>query len=364
MDRLKQRKLHWFSNKITLVCTFVILLTLCSGCKKNLATTKDIYLANNDYDFGIIPDSINKVQHDFYIINNSDDTCRILNIEKSCGCTNITIKRKQIRPHDSLTFNVVLDVGSNYSFIEKEVYIYTNRYEEPLTLYLRATRKVPKVLIKKEFPFKLSKDLRLSAYSALIGYVEHGKEKSFSMNILNSSNEIRHLSLKSKLPPNIDVIFPSKLLPQEISRIVFSCKVKEKIWGEISNDCIFEDENGETAPLKVYYIATENFGKNRNKNPKICIPTTAYSAKVLNSKKDITFDIVNIGNDTLQIRHIQCSDKNFRVCSKKKYCLKGDTCKIQLENIHSIKSINKDVIIGVVTNDRTEPYRQLRIIKD
>ena len=141
-------------------------------------------------------------------------------------------------------------------------------------------------------------------------------------------------------------------------------KVKEKIWGEISNDCIFEDENGETAPLKVYYIATENFGKNRNKNPKICIPTTAYSSKVLNSKKDITFDIVNIGNDTLQIRHIQCSDKNFRVCSKKKYCLKGDTCKIQLENIHSIKSINKDVIIGVVTNDRTEPYRQLRIIKD
>lgn len=363
MGQLRRKKPRSFSNKFGVLFVMMATLLYLWGCN-DAASPKNssIYINESDFDFGIIPDSINEVQHSFCIVNNTDDTCKITNIEKSCGCTKIDIDSYLVLPHDSTRFMVYLDIGSNYSFIEKDVNIYIEGWDSPLTLYLRATRKVPQVLIKKEFPFKLSDNLRLSSQSALLGFAQHEQERSFSINLLNSSNETKHLKLKSVLPDGFDVICPSKIAPQEISRIIFTCKLKDTLWGEISFDCIFEDDNGMTSPIKVYVIATEKFDKTKQTSPRICVPITAYDSKILNNSNCISFKFINVGQDTLFIRHIQSSDNNIKAYSDKKGCLPKDTCNVLVEVLNNYK-IKDDVIIGVTTNDKIEPYKQLRIIK-
>lgn len=363
MGRLKRKRPHSFSNKFGILTAMMTILLYLWGCNDTASPKiSSIYINESDYDFGIISDSINEVQHSFCIVNNTDDTCRITNIEKSCGCTKIDMDSYLVLPHDSTKFKVNLDIGSNYSFIEKDVNIYIEGCDSPLTLYLRATRKVPQVLVKKEFPFRLSDNLRLSSQSALLGYAQHEQERIFSINLLNSSDKTKHLKLKSVMPDGFDVIYPSEIAPQEISRIVFTCKLKDTLWGEISFDCIFEDDNGMTSPIKVYVIATEKFDKTKLTYPRICVPITAYDSKVLNSSNCISFKFINVGPDTLFIRHIQNSDKNIKAYSDKKECLPKDTCNVFVEVSNNYK-IQDDVIIGVTTNDKMEPYKQLRIIK-
>lgn len=321
----------------------------------------DLYITECEYDFGIVPDSINDVKHNFYIVNNSPDTCKIENIEKSCGCTDIKITSMQINPHDSVMFEVILNVGSNYSFMERDVNFYFENKEQPLTLYLRATRNVPQFLVKNEFPFKLSDNISLSGYSALLGYVQHGQEKNVSLNIINTSNETRHLKLKSKVPEGFDVLYPSTIQAQEISRIVVCCNIKDKQYGEISFDCVFEDDGVETKPFKVYVVATDKFKKDHSISSRVCIPTTAYNSSLLKDGK-IKFPIVNVGNDTLFIRNIQQSSSLITVSIDKQYCLPNDTCNLIINKNDKDKKIDEDITISVTTNDRIEPFRQLRII--
>lgn len=361
MDQLRARRLRWFSNK-ALYCVVLSLVFFHLGCVNNASQMNDsLYITESEYDFGIVPDSINDVKHSFYIINNSADTCKIENIEKSCGCTDIRIIDMQINPHDSIMFEVVLNVGSNYSFMERNVNFYFENKEQPLTLYLRATRNVPQFLVKKEFPFKLSENFSLSGYSALLGYVQQGQEKNVSLNIINTSNRVRHLKLISKVPEGFDVFYPSTIQAQEISRIVICCNIKEKQFGEISFDCIFEDEGIETKPFKVYVVATERFTKNHSVSPRLCIPITAYNSSLLKNG-ELKYQIVNVGNDTLFVRKIQFSNSGIKAVLDKDYCLPNDTCHLIVNKIASCKTIEDDITIGITTNDRIEPFRQLRII--
>lgn len=361
MDQLRAKRLRWFSNKAS-YCIILSIVFFHLGCVNNASQMKDsIYITESEYDFGIVPDSINDVKHCFYIVNNSSDTCKIENIEKSCGCTDIKINSMQINPHDSIMFEVVLNVGSNYSFMERDVNFYFENKEQPLTLYLRATRNVPQFLVKKEFPFKLSDNLSLSGYSALLGYVQQGQEKNVSLNIINTSSEKRHLKLKSKVPDGFDVIYPSTIQAQEISRIVICCDIKEKQYGEISFDCVFEDEGEETKPFKVYVVATEKFTKNHSISPRLCIPITAYNSSLLNNDV-LKYKIINVGNDTLFVRKIQHPSSVIKTTLDKEYCLPNDTCHLVVKKVAPNKNIEDDIIIGITTNDRIEPFRQLRII--
>lgn len=363
MDQSRQRKRHWYSSR-ALIISIIIGQFLCLGCvNKHVTPKQGIYISESECDFGIIADSVNELRHTFYIVNTTNDTCQIENIVKSCGCTDVDIKSEVVNPHDSVMFSVKLNVGSNYSFIEKVVNIYLKGQEYPLTLYLRAIREVPPVLIKEEFPFKLSQDLKLSAGSALLGYVEYGKDKEYSINVINTSNEKRRLSLVSVLPEGYDVIYPKKISPQEISRIVFTCKLEKPVFGEISFDCIFKVDGEIATPINVYSIATERFGRRRMTNPRVCIPITAYDEKVLAKNSIVTFNIINVGNDTLKIRNIQCNSPKVNVLCKKTYSLPLDTCKIIIKMKDNTCLLNDDIVIGVTTNDRIEPFRQLRIVK-
>ena len=362
----KQRKLHWFSSDLILPLFIIIpALSLLWGCaEKNAASEQDtVYLTESSYDFGIVPDSVHKVNHIFTLVNNTKDTCHILHINKSCGCTDIKANSTTIPPHSSTEISVSLSLTNEYHFVERDASIHTDLTDTPLTLYVNAVRAVPPFLIQKEFPVKLGQHLRFSSDIALLGYAQHGEEKSFSINILNTSDSPRSLKMTSELPKGFEVIYPEELEPQEISRIVFTCTPSDKQWGQINFFCTFADENGEELKVNGYAIITEKFQRGAYTSPRICVPFNAYSAKKLRDDNKIVYDIVNIGQDSLMIRHIGIPDNRFRAYVNHRSTPPGDTCHLTVRQVN-LSPIDNDISIGVVTNDRLEPYKELRIIAD
>lgn len=362
MDLLKRRKLLWFSTKVAIfIITFSLLLWGCTTNKRK--DVKDsVYAIETEYDAGIIPDSIHEIHHQFTLVNNSKDTCYIKDVLKSCGCTKVDFSTKIIEPMDCTEVNVIMALGSLYNFIEKEIEIHTSNSKEPIVLFVRATRKAPSVLIKKEFPYMPSKDLRLSSSNAFIGYVQHGQTKTFSINIINNADKIKKLFLKTNLKDGFDVIFPSTINPQEIARIVFSCKPTQNDWGLHEFTCDFVDEEGINIPIKVFSIITEQFEKNKT-YPRAKVPITAYNSLNSNSKGIFSFKWINIGKDTLIIRNVACNNKSVKWKLSKNKIAQYDSCRIEaIINQHSTP-LNDDIVIGVVSNDKIEPYKELRVLK-
>ncbi len=364
MDQLFPRKHHLYFNKIAIIIIIALHSLVYWSCREKSATpiANGVYLSENEHDFGIVQDSINEVQSQFFLINNTNDTCEILNVEKSCGCTNINIEDKIIAPHDSVSLIVILDIGSNYSFVERDISIYTNLQEDPLTLYLRAARKVPQIIIKKVFPFKLSENFKMSSNYALLGYVQHGIDKDFSINILNVSESTKHLSLASHLPDGFDVILPTEIAPQEITRIVFSCNLNNNIWGEVSFDCYLKDDDGITQPIRIYAVAVEQFNRKKKTHPRINVPVLNYSSRVLYNKGQVVFKLQNVGDDTLHIRSIKSSEESIGISIKNKSCPPNSSSEIIVRRKNDFQ-MNDDIVISIITDDIIEPFKQLRIIK-
>jgi len=154
--------------------------------KKNL-----VYVDSSDYDFGVIADSVRILKHSFVLYNTTLDTCLINRIVKSCGCTKVYCNKQIIPPEDSTIINVEVDLGSTYSFFERDINIYTSSSDTPITLYVRASRKMPMHVINRQFPIRVSSNVRLSSPGIIMGYIEHGEVVSKSIN---------ESTLKSRLP--------------------------------------------------------------------------------------------------------------------------------------------------------------------
>lgn len=84
---------------------FILILTLIGlvACKHSIYSNQSecVIIENSDFDFGVIPDSVEHLYHRFPITNNTSDTCRITRVEKSCGCTDVKLGSSILPPFSS-----------------------------------------------------------------------------------------------------------------------------------------------------------------------------------------------------------------------------------------------------------------------
>ena len=320
--------------------------------------SEGIVIVDSDFDFGVIPDSIHILTHRFKIDNNTNDTCRILRIEKSCGCTKVKGNTSTIAPHTSAYLDVEVDLGSNYNFFERDINIYTDRFKDPITIFVRASRNMPKQVLSKEFPIKISEKLRINVPYVIMGYISFGHSKSSSINIINTSSE--NISISAKLigaPPYADVYCDNELGPNEYGRIVINIDLADirDIWGLQKFSLRLESgKDNLDIPIEAIFVDNLSSGKER---PRLLIPIANYT---LDTDKDsvVLFPIENIGQDILHIRNIK-AEGNTKLITIGSYELqpnKRDTIKVLLKSRQ-----DNTVVIGISSDDPIEPYKEIRV---
>lgn len=340
---------------------FILLLFGLIACKPSAYCNQsdDCIIEDADYNFGVIPDSVAILNHRFQIFNNTSDSCRIIRIEKSCGCTQVRLTDRIIPPESSSFLDVEIDLGANYNFFERDINIYTNLRQEPYTIFLRATREMPLKVIQQEFPVKISKDLRANIPFIILGNVSIGDSKSGYINLLNSSDHKIDLSAEiPNAPSYVSVFYEDEIEPKEIGRLVVTVDLSEiqNYWGlQRFNVIIKSAGNSKTIPVEAIFV--EKFNR-KDSSPRILIPVSTYTIDS-SSNQEVRFFIKNVGNDTLFIRDLQISDNACNIT------LKSNQIPPNYQNsliVRVGKNLTKGIDLGLTTNDPTEPYKILRIL--
>lgn len=341
----------------TLILLFLFGLVACKH-ETTSNQSERIVIEDSDYDFGVVPDTVMNLSHKFKITNNSSDTCKILRIEKSCGCTKVKVNDDTILPFSAIILDVDVDMGSNYSFFERDINIYTNFQESPLTIYVRASRNMPKQLISKEFPVKITEKLRLNIPYLVFGNICFGETKSKTIDILNTdSTEAFYFAKLQDAPSYVNVFYERKAIPNEIGRIIITIDLTNvtDIWGLQRYTLRIESGTG-SYEIPIQAIFTEKTPSGED-SPRLVVPVRNYT---IDTSKDsiVKFLLKNIGDGVLHIRNIKTNGIGNIVSSDLKQIMpeKEDTLSYSLK-----RNENDTVVIGISTNDPVEPYREFRI---
>ena len=94
---------------------------------KILANTKndELLVKEIEYDFGKIPQG-KPVTHIFEVVNGSNDSLKILNVQASCGCTTPDWEKNQVQAPNQKTFITVGYNAANEGDFEKTITITYN----------------------------------------------------------------------------------------------------------------------------------------------------------------------------------------------------------------------------------------------
>lgn len=330
------------------------------ACKHSTYSNQSEYviIEDSDFDFGVIPDSIEQLYHRFSITNNTPDTCRITRVEKSCGCTDVKLGNFVLAPFSSTFIDVKIDLGTNYSFFERDIAVYTDFQDEPYIIFVRASRKMPIHVLRHEFPLQVSEDLRINTPYLVLGNISFGSSKSAFINILNTSDKtIPFLAKIIDAPSFISVFHENEIGPNEVGRIIVSIdlsKIKD-IWGLQKYTLQIESgENELKIPIEAIFV--EKFKKNTDK-PRILVPISNYTIDTSISS-EIQFCVRNVGKNILYIRNIETSGYTTSVTinSNQIFPNSQDTLRVCVK-----KNQKENVEIGITSNDPLEPYKIVRI---
>ena len=349
-------------DRLLIIVLILSGLVACNNSNRpeRLITGDDgITIDSADYDFGMLADTVHIVHHRFVLKNHLSDTCHITRIERSCGCTKVKASSTIVPPSASVFLDIEVDLGSNYSFFERDVNIYTDQQAEPLTIFLRACRQMPEYMVRQNFPFEISPQLRASVPYLIMGYIAHGQVKTHFLNICNTSDKT--VTYKAKLegdPPFVSVFHDEQLPPNGIGRITFTTDLSlvNNIWG-LQRYKLLISSDGHNAEIPVEAIYIDDIPKS-DLQPRIMTPVHAYNVDPA-KKTETPFVLYNVGKAPLHIRDIKSyiPVKGLSIGSKTIAPDSNDTLVVTIDSKQT-----ENVVVGVSTDDPLEPYKELRVI--
>lgn len=354
--------------RIAIIITTLLSLFSCSSSTKTDGQEKGsgVFIDNCNQDAGILEDTTLFIENSFVLKNMTNDTCRILEIQKSCGCTEVDCNKNTLAPGSEAVIKVKINVEGFYGDIYKTITVFTSLTDNPLTASVTAFRKMPKYMQEKQFPFIVGEGLRISSKRAIIGNVKHGDSKSQSISIINVSNKTIKISgnLLGDNDNLFDIFVPEELQPNEVSRIVITCDAEDvtDIYGE--RKCILRLNNGaNNVSIDVFSIIIDDVEKSKLGNPRI---------QSLFKKKDVSqdgsclifeYDIKNLGPKDLDIKDIQLP-AGVKSSFSKAIIKPQETKVLEISVPKRTASQNSFIDIGLSSNDPIEPYKLIRIMVD
>lgn len=341
----------------------LILILLSFGlvaCSNSGPQSERVIIEDADYDFGLVADTVQVLRHQFKIENISSDTCRIVKIEKSCGCTKVKQSANVIPPSGAIYLDVEVDLGSNYSFFERDINIYMEHKPEPYTIFVRASRQIPKEMVEHMFPVRISDQLRANMPFLILSYLPHGEVKTHFLNVSNSSDKtVKYTAKLIGAPSYVSIFHDDQIAANDVGRVIITTdltNVKDE-WGVVRYTLRLTSGNDSTdIPVEGIITDTQTTSE---QYARILIPVIAYTIDT-SQKTYAKFVIKNVGEETLYIRNLKVAEgsaKKVTIGATQIAYQQTDTISVYLE-----PNQRENVTVGISTNDPTEPYKELRVI--
>ncbi len=327
-----------------------------------------VFAEEEEWDAGLIEDTLRLLRHNFRLVNSSSDTCRVLRIDRTCGCIRATADREEILPGDTAVVSMVVELD-NSPYIDKEIYVYTSLQKEPVTLYITAIKGLSDQKIQHQFHYPLGESLRAMGTMIVPPFLEQGKVCGATTSIVNAGKEPVEVEWELENAPQwMTVDVPSLLQPKEAGRINVSFDLSKpcKEWGKHEYTLLVGEKGKKRYPLVIPAIVTPDLSApTHGAPPKGVLPKTGYV--LLDSEKQQSsvvkhFDMLNMGGGVLVIANVTPSIPTAKCRVEKTELAEREKSRIFVEV--PVKDLLRDslLVIGITTNDRNSPYKEAQVV--
>ena len=185
-----------------------------------------IYFEKNSHDFGAIAEDGGVVTHDFRLHNNSPKPLVIVAAHSSCGCTKAEFSRKPIMPDSMATVKVTFNPMNYPGAFARKITIVTNDGALEERLLVTGTVRPRKKSIEEEYPIILGGGVRVATNAHSFGYVEHGRAKQSTFELVNTSSKEVTLSINNPYS-ELEFYYPKRVGANEKAVVNFVCSLPE-----------------------------------------------------------------------------------------------------------------------------------------
>ena len=95
------------------------------------------------HDFGDVKEGKNPV-HSFSYTNKTDQNIKILTTRVPCGCADVVVKSKYLKPNETTTFSVKFKYKQHKGKVSKNFYLFTDSKVNPIIKYTMTANILPK----------------------------------------------------------------------------------------------------------------------------------------------------------------------------------------------------------------------------
>ena len=270
------------------------------------------------HNFGEIAEDGGVKSHNFHFRNTSDKPVVIVSTHASCGCTKTEFSRKPIMP-DSVGVIKVSFNPMNYpgAFARKITVITADgALKEPLLITGRVIPR--KKSVEEEYPIVMGGGVRVAANAHSFGYLEHGKMKQSTFDLVNTSPKRVAIRIENRYP-ELEFYYPETVAPNERVSINFVALLPEdsKVYGSLAYSInLVVDGKLSQYPFVINALAIDSREENANNRDQMIViseKSVKFGAvKCAHAKHTREIDVVNSGDSPLAIRKIEISGDGFK----------------------------------------------------
>ncbi len=298
--------------KRTLKIAVTLLFTLLYG----ISDAKVVF-EKNSHDFGVIAEDGGVVEHIFSLRNTSAEPVVIVNTYSSCGCTKAEFSRKPIMPDSVATIKVTFNPMNYPGVFARKITVITAEGALKESLLITGTVTPRKKTVAERYPIELGGGVRVATNAHSFGYVEHGRAKQSTFEIINTSSKGVTLSVDNPYS-ELEFYYPQRVGAGEEAVINFVCSLPENSekYGSLEYSvALFVDGKRARYPFIVNGLAIDFRQENANNSAQMLVVSEKSikfgAVKCAHAVRTRALEIKNCGATPLVIRKLELSGEGF-----------------------------------------------------
>ena len=242
----------------------------------------------------------------FTLTNIGASPLAILEVAKSCGCTDISWPRESIAPGAQAAITATYKNEDGPGKFDKTLTVYLSGVKKPVVLHLRGTVQVPQKSLKERYGVQRIGDLGLQERSFQAGTLRQGQCLSKEIQVANLGKKPLRVGF-TDLSPELSVsVSPNPIPAQSAASINFTVQSHPTLWGRNSYHAtpVLNGRKAEQA-LEVWALTQEDFtswtASQREAGPVPTFQGSTFNFGRIKAGKPVTasFHCINKGKSPL-----------------------------------------------------------------
>lgn len=270
------------------------------------------------YDFGMHPNTVETLTHEFRFTNNSGSAVSITYAVSTCSCTRLQWTKGAVKPGEEGIVRAIYTRERNVDSFEKFISVFVEGKAKPYVLRIAGSfTEAPESLLA-DFPAR-SGSLGFTSLPIKLGEVYAGTLSEDTFWVANFSDKAVAVSFKD-MPCGMDITPEvQSIRPNERARFNYAIKVDKKHWGKRLYKAVPVINGKKSAPVYFNLTATEDFSSlSRDEResgplPRVLDRTCSFGTVHAGQSAEATFRIENVSSKPLKIRAAFSDEEDISV---------------------------------------------------